>query len=205
MPFEALVSGDGVECRAVYEEGGSPAVLFLHGYSFRYTVWLDSGSVEVPSSLGLAWAAPDMPYGRSTTCTSRTGSVEVNVAVALSAARLSGARELVVVGASMGGRYALYIAHAAPVRALVLVAPALGRDEKAWTLARRVRGPVLIIWGTRDRVVRRKEVEELVRIIPGARLVVLDGAGHVIHLERPEEFNSLLKEFLESTLRYQHG
>jgi pimeloyl-ACP methyl ester carboxylesterase len=34
--------------------------------------------------------------------------------------------------------------------------------------------------------------------IDGSRLVVIDGAGHVSNVERPEEFNRALAEFLEA-------
>ena len=197
MPVEVVVGGDGVECTALVEEGRDPGVLFLHGYSFRYAVWTETGAVEVPSSLGLSWAAPDMPYGKSTSCSSRTFSVDVNLAVAREAAKRAGMGRMVVVGASLGARYAVYMAHAANVRGLVLVGPALGRDEKAWDLARGVRVPVLIIWGDRDRVVGRKAVELLSRTFPRASLEVVEGAGHVVHRDSPDEFRVLLKRFLE--------
>ncbi len=197
MPVEVVVGGDGVECSALVEEGRDPGVLFLHGFSFRYTVWTETGVAEVPSSLGLSWAAPDMPYGKSTSCTSRTFSVDVNLAVAREAVKRAGMAEIVVVGASLGARYAVYLAHAANARGLVLVGPAFGRDERAWELARGVRVPVLIVWGDRDRVVRRKTVEELSRAIPTASLEVIEGAGHVVHRDAPEEFRAILKRYLE--------
>lgn len=197
MPVEVVVGGGGVECTGLVERGRDPGVLFLHGYSFRYTVWTETGAVEAPSSLGLSWAAPDMPYGKSTSCTSRTFSVDVNLAVARDAARRAGMEQVVVVGASLGARYAVYLAHSASVRGLVLVGPALGRDERAWELARGVRVPVLIVWGDRDKVVGRKTVELLSRVIPKANLEVVEGAGHVVHRDAPGEFRDVLKRFLE--------
>ena len=38
--------------------------------------------------------------------------------------------------------------------------------------------------------------EQMARAIPGARLVVVEGAGHAVHLERPEELARLVLEFL---------
>lgn len=197
MPLEVVVGGNGVECRALVERGRNPGVLFLHGYSFRYTVWTETGAVEAPASLGLSWAAPDMPYGRSTSCTSRTSRIDVNLAVAGEAARRAGIEQAVVVGASLGARYAVYLAHSASVKGLVLVGPALGRDERAWELARSVRAPVLIVWGDRDRVVRRGAVEKLLNVFPNARLEVVEGAGHVVQRDSPEAFREILRKFLE--------
>ena len=38
--------------------------------------------------------------------------------------------------------------------------------------------------------------EKLVAEIPGARLATIEGAGHLPSLERPDELNALLLEFL---------
>ena len=38
--------------------------------------------------------------------------------------------------------------------------------------------------------------EDMARRIPRARLVVIDGAGHLSNLERPDEFNALVLEHL---------
>jgi pimeloyl-ACP methyl ester carboxylesterase len=36
--------------------------------------------------------------------------------------------------------------------------------------------------------------------IPGARLAVVEGAGHAVHLERPEEHTRLVRAFLDEVL-----
>jgi pimeloyl-ACP methyl ester carboxylesterase len=38
--------------------------------------------------------------------------------------------------------------------------------------------------------------EDLHRSIPGARLVLLPGAGHVVNVEAPEAFNEAVRGFL---------
>ena len=196
MAREVVVGGRGVECNALIEKGSPPGVLFLHGYSFRYSVWVESGSTETVDRLGLAWAAPDMPYGRSTSCSSRTFDVDVNIAVARDALSRAGAPEPVIVASRLGARYAIYIHYALGSRGLLLVGPALGADKKAWQLARGLRVPVLIVWGDRDTIVGRSSVEELARRIPNARLEVVEGAGHVVHLDAPRIFNDILEGFL---------
>lgn len=56
--------------------------------------------------------------------------------------------------------------------------------------------PVLVIAGGDDCLVPLAEVERLAGEIPGARLVVLEGAGHAANLEKPEAFNRAVDDFL---------
>jgi pimeloyl-ACP methyl ester carboxylesterase len=60
----------------------------------------------------------------------------------------------------------------------------------------RITAPTLIIWGRDDQVNALEMGEETHRLIRNSRLVVLEGCGHGVPTERPEEFNRLLLEFL---------
>ncbi|SEO71964.1 alpha/beta fold hydrolase [Trujillonella endophytica] len=57
----------------------------------------------------------------------------------------------------------------------------------AWRMARALRVPTLIVWGDRDRLVDPALAPRLAGAVPGARLLVLPGVGHVAMLEAPEE------------------
>ena len=61
-----------------------------------------------------------------------------------------------------------------------------------------IRVPTLVIVGDRDVEDIRDAAEELGRGIRGARLVVMPGVAHVPNMERPEEFNGLVLDFLSS-------
>jgi len=61
-----------------------------------------------------------------------------------------------------------------------------------------IRVPVLVVVGAEDALIPPAIQIELARRIPGARLEVVPGAGHLTPLEQPEEFNRLLTDFLES-------
>lgn len=61
-----------------------------------------------------------------------------------------------------------------------------------------ITAPTLVLAGTKDRVAPVAAAEELARGIPGARLVVLPGAGHLMHYERADEVNRLLLHFLRT-------
>lgn len=75
---------------------------------------------------------------------------------------------------------------------------ALGRfDSRKWLA--QIQTPTLIVTGTDDSTVSSKAQKLLVDGIPGARQVIVQGAGHAIPIDRTEEFNRILLEFLCSS------
>jgi pimeloyl-ACP methyl ester carboxylesterase len=59
--------------------------------------------------------------------------------------------------------------------------------------------PVLIIWGARDPIIPVRHGERAHEAIPGSRLEILDGVGHLPQLEAPERFVAVLERFLQET------
>lgn len=57
--------------------------------------------------------------------------------------------------------------------------------------------PTLVLWGERDRLVPTRLAETWRDAIPGARLELIDGAGHVPMWERPSAFAGAVLRFLE--------
>jgi 3-oxoadipate enol-lactonase len=56
--------------------------------------------------------------------------------------------------------------------------------------------PTLVIVGTEDVADILAMADRLAAGIPGARLATIEGAGHLPSLERPDELNRLLLDFL---------
>jgi pimeloyl-ACP methyl ester carboxylesterase len=56
----------------------------------------------------------------------------------------------------------------------------------AWRAARGLRVPTLVVWGDRDKLVDPALAPRLAAAVPDARLLVLEGIGHVAMLEAPE-------------------
>jgi pimeloyl-ACP methyl ester carboxylesterase len=56
--------------------------------------------------------------------------------------------------------------------------------------------PTLVVVGDRDKRDFRLSAERVAREAPDARLEVVAGAGHLVAIDRPDEFNRLLLEFL---------
>ncbi len=61
-----------------------------------------------------------------------------------------------------------------------------------------IRVPTLLVWGDADARSPLDTARQLSDAIPGARLVVIPGAGHVSNLEAPERFNVELRAFYNS-------
>lgn len=59
-----------------------------------------------------------------------------------------------------------------------------------------IHSPVLIIWGREDEVVPVKHAEKAAQLIPGARLHILENCKHLPMIEKTQEVNALLVEFL---------
>jgi len=59
-----------------------------------------------------------------------------------------------------------------------------------------IRVPTQIVTGEEDHVYSPDLARVMASRIPGAKLVLMKGAGHLANLEQPEEFNALLLKFL---------
>ena len=60
----------------------------------------------------------------------------------------------------------------------------------------RVKTPSLVVWGREDRIVPVECGEQYARLLPNARLKVLEACGHQPPVEQPVEFAKLVLEFL---------
>lgn len=55
----------------------------------------------------------------------------------------------------------------------------------------------LVIWGDCDRTYAWEQTTLLWQRIPNARLAVVPGCAHAVHLEKPKLFSALLRDYLE--------
>ena len=63
-----------------------------------------------------------------------------------------------------------------------------------------IAAPTFVVVGAADRVCPPPWSREWARIIPGARLAIVEHAGHMLPLERPEELARLLDEWLATAV-----
>jgi pimeloyl-ACP methyl ester carboxylesterase len=59
--------------------------------------------------------------------------------------------------------------------------------------------PILIIWGERDPIIPVQHGENAHEAIPGSRLEIFDGVGHLPQLEAPGRFIAVLEQFIAET------
>lgn len=94
------------------------------------------------------------------------------------------------------------------VRAMIAATPVAGivgalgamrdRPDSRPLLAELGEMPVLVIGGTEDAITPPEEIRHLAAAIPGAGLALIEGAGHLTPVERPEEVVAALRKFLTS-------
>lgn len=59
--------------------------------------------------------------------------------------------------------------------------------------------PALTIWGEKDSIIPVKHAYEAQELVPEMVLAIVAGAGHFPHVDEPEHFIALIKDFEEST------
>jgi len=61
---------------------------------------------------------------------------------------------------------------------------------------RTVKAPTLILWGKYDELANPAGAERLERAISGSQKLIIDNCGHMPQLEKADEFNRLVRDFL---------
>tara|TARA_B110000027_G_scaffold10823_1_gene9519 strand:- start:35 stop:793 length:759 start_codon:yes stop_codon:yes gene_type:complete len=60
-----------------------------------------------------------------------------------------------------------------------------------------IKNETLIIWGEQDKAYNFNQVKTLNDNIPNSDLKIIKGCSHNVHLEKPDEFNTTVEEFLK--------
>jgi 3-oxoadipate enol-lactonase len=85
--------------------------------------------------------------------------------------------------------------------AAALRAMAVRRDSRR--LLRRVQVPVLVVVGAEDVISPPSEAREMAELAPAGRVRVIPRAGHMLPVERPDEFATALFDFLDDLRRQE--
>jgi pimeloyl-ACP methyl ester carboxylesterase len=89
-------------------------------------------------------------------------------------------------------------AYLATVRSLVTPKALFGGHHDVTERLNELKIPVQLIWGADDPLFPLSHADRAHSLIAGSRLAVIKGAGHTPQAERPEEFNRVLRRFLEA-------
>lgn len=183
------------QVRIHYLEAGPadrPAVLFLHGASFSAQTWQELGSLALLAGQGYRVVAVDLPgFGRSEP--TRFSQPEAFLVELMATLKL---HRPVLVSPSMSGGYSLPLVARQPdlLSGFVPVAPVgIAQYEQA-LLGNPL--PTLAIWGSNDRIVPLEQARRLCRLMPNARLAVLEEAGHACYMRATAEFHQHLLAFV---------
>ena len=82
---------------------------------------------------------------------------------------------------------------------LAVIRNGLGRSGQRYLLLDRlpqIHVPTLIVWGAEDRLLPVRQAHAAAARLPHSRLHVLPECGHCPQMEKPEEFNRLVLDFL---------
>lgn len=176
-----------------------PVILFLHGYSFTADTWDEIGTLNFLKENNVSFYAIDMPgFGKSEGKRIRDGFLAADflreIMVALNI------NKPIIVGPSMGGRYALCFAIKYPndVYGLVLIAPAGLKEEKIKSNLPAINVPILIFWGDKDNVFPVEMGYELEKQLKNSKLVICKDAPHPCYLKATSLFNRELLSFVKS-------
>ena len=60
-----------------------------------------------------------------------------------------------------------------------------------------IKNETLIVWGDQDRVYNYNQIKTLNDNIPNCYLKIIKNCSHNVHLEKPDRFNKVVKEFLK--------
>ena len=78
----------------------------------------------------------------------------------------------------------------------------MGRTQPNYTAhdLAKIRVPVVIVQSEHDEFIKRVHAEYLARSIPNAEFVLLNGVSHFAPLQRPEQFNAAVLDFVAKVL-----
>lgn len=77
-----------------------------------------------------------------------------------------------------------------------VLASALDPNEWLDDKLTKIRAETLVLWGQHDELMPIEFARQFATNIPNAKLEIISNCGHVPQIERPKEFNQLLKNFL---------
>ena len=187
------------------------SIILFHGNAYSLDSWKKTKTLDELSSNGYRVFAIDLPAGKgsksdkiSPEVLRRDPDKIITVIDNLFDAIDVGDSPFAIVGPSMGGGFALAYALSRPERvcALVLVSPSVYRiAEQDKSKLSGLDIPVLLVWGERDGVFPLEEYgKPLKETLPRAKLVIVRQAGHGAYLDKPEEFNELLLDFISEIM-----
>jgi pimeloyl-ACP methyl ester carboxylesterase len=77
-------------------------------------------------------------------------------------------------------------------------APQQPLDPPAWGRLHEIAVPTLLVVGEKDDIALHRFADKLEREISGVKRITMAGTHHLTNMEKPEEFNALVLDFLKT-------
>src|SRR5205807_1715210 len=186
-------TADGVI--AFTEDGQGPPLVLLHAFPLGRAMWL---SQVAAFSGGHRVLAPDLRgFGGSRAFDGPPSVDQLADDVAALLDDRGVVQPAIVGGLSMGGYAALAFARRHPGRLRALILADTRPEPDAGPYLARIAVPTLVLVGDEDVLTPPDAARSLAGRIPGSRLEILPGAGHLSNLEQPDAFNAAVRHFLD--------
>lgn len=187
----------GLKIRYLMKGTGNPFVL-LHGFSFLAETWVEMGLFDELAKKYRVCAF-DMPYGAKSRSDKFSAKDRDEYADFLKEMLQTLKIDTpILLGASISGEVTLrylsqgYSAKAGIVAGAVQIQNIVKRLKK-------ITVPVLGIWGKKDNISPPENAKTLSDHVKNSEAHIIKGAGHACYLDKPDEFKTLLSQFLKKS------
>jgi abhydrolase domain-containing protein 14 len=197
--MEQFVTVKGSKIRYL-QQGSGQAFALLHGMSFSAETWVEMGLFdELARDYGVY--SFDMPYGARSRSDKFDAPDRDEYAEFLKELIKSlGVDKPVLLGASISGEVTLrYLSKGYATKAAIVAGP-VGIKGLIPRLGM-ITVPLLAIWGEKDNISPPENAEILKRHVKNAEAHIIKNAGHACYLDRPEEFKTLVRDFLTRSIK----
>ena len=194
--MERVISVRGLNIRYLEKGGGLPFVL-LHGFSFSADTWVEMGLFDELSK-GYTVYSFDMPYGSKSRSDKFDAEDRDEYAVFLKdLLKTLDIQEPLLLGASISGDVTLRYLSSGYSAKLGIVAGPAGVKGLANRL-NRIIVPLLAVWGSKDTISPPDGGQIVEASVKKSEVHILRGAGHACYLDKPEEFKTIVADFLKN-------
>jgi abhydrolase domain-containing protein 14 len=193
--MERILSVRGLKIRYLEKGDGLPFVL-LHGFSFSADTWVEMGLFDDLSKEYRVYSF-DMPYGSK----SRSDKFDAEdrdeyAAFLKDLMEMLDIQEPLLLGASISGDISLRYLSAGNSAKLGIVAGPAGVKGLADRLGK-ITVPLLAVWGSKDTISPPDGSQIIETRVKKREVHILKGAGHACYLDKPEEFKTIVADFLK--------
>ena len=186
--FDALSIGQAAVVGL--SSGGEVALSFTLGYPDRVTGLLLASSPAVGLPISPEDSARDLAISQAVS----RGGVDSGVAAWLRHPALASLREKTELANQME-----FLVRENEKSFGLPFHPFLPEDPPPSERLGEIRVPTIVVWGDRDTETTQRNSAVTAERIPGARAVIMRGAGHMVNLERPGEFNRVVRDLMQRT------